>query len=293
MPPAAQAFSSDLKDAFPVLNLDEQALPYNVLDFEGKFYIDRCLAMGLSTATNIFGNMADGAIAILEEQLATTSDAGLTISIGFRVLNGDGSYSVELNDIKTVLGKLDLTGHPIKTFDFADIFEWLGFIWCISLRTCFLKEKKWLKYMAVVAPLLNKSASINLKDLEKVIGKLFHVTSVLWSGRLRLQALIAFQGKSKIRTPGFPFTSATPSVRSFTGGTASSPLAPPVVLFELHTPTSTPQFSPTLVSVESASLSKTRASTGLFRMDGIQKNHAQYRLCRGTWRASSLAGNNR
>ena len=90
-------------------------------------------------------------------------------------------FSYSLKDIDQISEQLGIPWQKKKDCDFSDSFTFTGFLWNIPLRTVTLPEAKKAKYRQAILD-WNKSRTHILHEVQKLHGKLLHVTQIVLMG---------------------------------------------------------------------------------------------------------------
>ncbi|GAA5880562.1 hypothetical protein JCM1840_002974 [Sporobolomyces johnsonii] len=188
-------FSSPRRGPLPSIN----ECIATVMCLDDSYYIDLALPMGLSTEA--WGSIANLLRNGLEEEWGAE---------GFRLRNWVDDFALMfarlLGGSRTATNtfvddRLDRLGLPRRKEKDRPIdpddptFPLIRFVWCVATKAVRLLEKKRVKFLARLDPLLNRSMRIHLEPLERVVGSLVHLAHVVPEGKFRLRALFVFSAE--------------------------------------------------------------------------------------------------
>ena len=172
---------------------------------KGLIHLDHVLNFGASPSPGIFGRVADAMVKILLNRGIEAVIKWVDDFIFFRYpsrrlsdTSYEFTYSAEL--IWTIAEELGWPWAPAKFVDFAQSFNYIGFLWNLSTKLVELPEKKKRKYLDRISS-WSYPSSHNLKETENIIGTLNHVCLVLPEGRSHLVSLFKFRGGFKSDRP--------------------------------------------------------------------------------------------
>lgn len=114
------------------------------------------------------------------------------------------SYPYSLQEVDTLSEFLGIPWQAEKDREFAESFVFTGFLWNIPEKTVAITEEKRIKYQSALRE-WQKSRTHVLKEVEKLHGKLLHITQVIPIGRSYLSNLEAFLALSR-KSPFKPLT---------------------------------------------------------------------------------------
>lgn len=97
----------------------------------------------------------------------------------------DMLFSCSIEDVDRVYRALGVPWQPSKDVAFSSVFPYTGFLWDIKNGTVALLEEKRLKYLAAIAD-WRKSPTHDLREAQKLYGKLLHVCHLIREGRAYL-----------------------------------------------------------------------------------------------------------
>jgi hypothetical protein len=117
----------------------------------------------------------------------------------------DHDYSYSDADIDSVSDHLGIVWESSKTVPFSVSIPYLGFTWDLDTHTVAVPERKKLKYLAAIEEWERRPAHA-LVEVQRLHGKLLHVTLVVPPGRAYLTSLEAMLGIFHDR----PFVPRTP-----------------------------------------------------------------------------------
>ena len=178
---------SDIAEAFRLIPLSPDC--YNLLGFklEGKYYYDRCLPMGASSACKIFEKFSDSLKFILKsifkvKHVVKVIDDFLFIGKTYEECN----YA--LNSFRTMCKFINVPIAEKKTVDPTHCLTFLGIQLDTLNNIASIPRDKILSYKNVLLDDLKKD-ELSLKDLQSLIGKLQFSTVIITCGRCFLRRL--------------------------------------------------------------------------------------------------------
>jgi hypothetical protein len=204
-PRGTQAAVFDVDAAFRNIPTHPSARPFLAIMIKGLIHLDHVLNFGASPSPGIFGRVADAMVKILLNRGIEAVIKWVDDFIFFRYpsrrlsdTSYEFTYSAEL--IWTIAEELGWPWAPAKFVDFAQSFNYIGFLWNLSTKLVELPEKKKRKYLDRISS-WSYPSSHNLKETENIIGTLNHVCLVLPEGRSHLVSLFKFRGGFKSDRP--------------------------------------------------------------------------------------------
>ncbi|GJE98771.1 hypothetical protein PsYK624_150070 [Phanerochaete sordida] len=105
----------------------------------------------------------------------------------------DAAFHYAAVDIDALSEPLGIPWEPSKDSPFAPVFVYTGFVWDLCARTVSLSEPKRSKYHAAILDWLSRRTHAR-SDVEKMHGRLQHVSSIVRGGRAYLTRLAAMLG---------------------------------------------------------------------------------------------------
>lgn len=109
-------------------------------------------------------------------------------------------YTCNLNDIDEISNQLGIPWEREKDQIWSSVVTFTGFVWDLEHKTVTLTEKKRQKYLEALKD-WQGSRTHNLKELQKLYGKLLHSALVIKSGRAYLTNLEKMLGTFQNEPP--------------------------------------------------------------------------------------------
>ena len=179
---------TDIKSAFRIIPVYPNDFPLLGMEWQGKFYIDKCLPMGCSPSCNIFETFSTALECIAMNKLNASAvihilDAFLFIAPPKEKCQGD------LNNFLTVCQRIGIPIANEKTMGPDRALQFAGIILDTALMEARLPEEKLQKCLSQ----LNYSCSrksVTLKELQSLIWLLNFAGCVVVPRRAFLRRLI-------------------------------------------------------------------------------------------------------
>lgn len=205
-PPGTIAASVDVEAAFRTIPIMPSQWKYIVVRVDERFFIDKCLPFGITTAVGVHGETVDALVGILkwigfDEVFKWVDDTTIwqTPTSASTSADGTTSFTYRFADLSQIFNLADYLGiplHPDKVQQFGSTITYVGFEWDIAKKSVSLPEKKRLKYLNKLVAFLETysphGAKLYLKPLESLHGSLMHCTFVIREGRAYLKATQRF-----------------------------------------------------------------------------------------------------
>ena len=179
--PGAYMAKADIKDAFRLIPLAPMDYELTGFTLQAKFYYDRCLPMGASSACNIFEKFSDALVFILKDTFRVKHIVKVLDDFLF-IGDTEGECADALESFLAIakLIRLPLAAH--KTVRPTTCLEFLGVQIDSANRMTALPLNKVSKYRDEVTELL-KLRHTTLNKFKSVIGKLSFATCIMPAGR--------------------------------------------------------------------------------------------------------------
>ena len=111
--------------------------------------------------------------------------------------DADAQFSYTMVDINVLCDDLGILWQAEKTMPWASSFIFTSLLWDLNVKTVTLSEAKCLKYLLAVCKWLAGLCTHSLEDIEKLYGKLLHISLVFPEGQAYLTSLKAALGTYK------------------------------------------------------------------------------------------------
>jgi len=195
--PGSMAMVIDAKEAFRQAPIIWHQRRFCIIEFCGRFYVDRCLPMGLTVATDLFGSLMD-VYRLYTEQLFAVLRLVTTNQVD-DILKLVQVWAMPKEDIRAAffavceeLG-LVIADKEGGIVEFTSTPPFLGFILDFGVRRSIsLKREKQIKYRDRVEAFVKNNCKADLEELESVTGYLAHAALVTTNGRAHLVSLYAW-----------------------------------------------------------------------------------------------------
>ncbi|KAF8627886.1 hypothetical protein AX17_006105, partial [Amanita inopinata Kibby_2008] len=106
----------------------------------------------------------------------------------FTARHPDQAHAYELEDIDNFSSHLGIPWQQAKDVPFTEVFDFIGMRWDIPNKTVTLTESKVIKYRAAISDWLATCTHM-ISELQKLYGKLMHVTNAIPQGCAYLTGL--------------------------------------------------------------------------------------------------------
>jgi hypothetical protein len=137
-PPGAQAATLDVDAAFRRCPVRPEQQNHFVIQWQGQFYVDHCVAFGGASACGVFGRVADAFIAICRRLNYAPVKKWVD---DFAFIRG-AIDAYQLDDLIALGDRLGWLWKHSKTCPFDEIFKYLGFLWSLRDRTVSIPDDK-------------------------------------------------------------------------------------------------------------------------------------------------------
>jgi hypothetical protein len=188
-PPGAEGATLDVDAAFRRCLVRPDQQNYFVVHWQGRCYIDHCVAFGGASACGVFGRIADAFIAICRKRDLSPCIKWVDDFVFLRFPRPhSGGFSFDLQDILKLGHSLGLLWKESKTQPFAPTFAYVGFEWSLLKCTVTIPSAKKAKYTSWLEPWC-LGVKVTSKEVDKLLGTLVHCSLAVPEGRSRLVAL--------------------------------------------------------------------------------------------------------
>lgn len=209
LPEGVVGRTDDAKSAFRQVPVRKEDRMWTVMEFEGGFYVDFCLPMGLSSSTDIWGRHVDvlraGADVILREQFSERGAQFLGLHnwvddlLQLAVLNGlDPTAATTI--CQDYYADAGVVLADEKGQDWSSVVLFQGLEWDLRLKIVSLPESKRLRALDKLSA-FRSSPWVTKDAIESICGYLSHISFVVEEGRFHLVSLF----KEKARFMKNPF----------------------------------------------------------------------------------------
>lgn len=180
---------SDIKHAFRLLPLHPNQYHLTGFCWKGKYYFDRCLPMGCSSACRLFESFSDALLWVLEHKCGTINvvkvlDDFLFVAPSLETCRASLNNFLSLCDFLKIPVASDKTVGPTRCLTF------LGFELDTVAMQARLPHIKQSEYLDLVRQSVGKR-TIKLVDLQRLLGKLNFASNVIRGGRPFLRRLFS------------------------------------------------------------------------------------------------------
>lgn len=200
-PEGTQAATLDIDSAFRNIPILPEHKPNFVIRVRpGEFYIDHVCPFGVSSGSGVQAEVMNAIVDIL-----TVSNPRLTLRvwvddvIAFREPSGRDErggwlYDHDIEDIFEQTKDLGVPWKLGKCFRHADRVVYVGLLWDLRDKSVSVPDSKRKQHLTGLNAFFKqaKSARVSLKDAQRIMGALSHLTFVYTDGRAYLPNLTAF-----------------------------------------------------------------------------------------------------
>lgn len=193
-PPGTQVAVFDVDSAYRNIPVHPEDQRHFCVSWNGKVYIDHCVAFGSASSAGLFGRVADCFVAIIQYHGAQQILKWVDDFIFFRYPSNSSTpyqYSYSSSLIFEVAHNLGLPWSLPKFHEFSASFTYLGFLWNIPDRSVQLPDAKKKKFSDRCNLWLSGSKQ-NLRSAQTLLGSLNHCCLVFRSARTHLFHLRSF-----------------------------------------------------------------------------------------------------
>ena len=179
---------TDIKSAFRIIPVSPNDFPLLGMEWQGKFYFDKCLPMGCSSSCNIFETFTTALEWVAMNKLNASAlihilDDFLIIAPSKEKCQGD------LNNFLTVCQRIGIPIAIGKTMGPDRALQFAGITLDTELMEFRLPEEKLDKCLSQLSYFCSRK-SVTLKELQALIGLLNFACCVVVPGRAFLRRLI-------------------------------------------------------------------------------------------------------
>ena len=179
---------TDIKSAFRIIPVSPNDFPLLGMEWQGKFYFDKCLPMGCSSSCNIFETFTTALEWVAMNKLNASAlihilDDFLFIAPSKEKCQGD------LNNFLTVCQRIGIPIAIGKTMGPDRALQFAGITLDTELMEVRLPEEKLDKCLSQLSYFCSRK-SVTLKELQALIGLLNFACCVVVPGRAFLRRLI-------------------------------------------------------------------------------------------------------
>ncbi|CAG7849706.1 SubName: Full=Uncharacterized protein {ECO:0000313/EMBL:KDN34221.1}; Flags: Fragment [Serendipita indica DSM 11827] len=198
-PDGAQGATIDWEAAFRNCPIRPEDWRYGVVEWNGKFWIDKAAKFGTKSSVGIF-ELPNRAFV----EICTRKELGMIIywvddlMIRRLPVRRDGEewiYGMGIAKILELGEELGIPFPPDKVRDFANITTYVGFDWHWQERAVSVSESKRKKNLALVQEVLEEGRKTSGERLQSLCGKLAHLGMIIPEGRTHTRALWATVAK--------------------------------------------------------------------------------------------------
>ena len=210
-PPGTEAATLDVDSAFQCCPITPSQQRNFVVHWNGLYYIDHDAPFRATSAGGVFGRVANAKSAILKLKKIGPSKNWVDDFVFFRfprMLLPSPVFSYSLTEIYTLAKRLGWPWKELKMRPFSEEFRYLGFSWNLTTKTVQIPEEKKLRYLGKLE-LWQADRKFNKKEVESVLGTLFHCSLAVPDGRSRLPSLSRFATSFNFLSS--PFIRKTPN----------------------------------------------------------------------------------
>jgi hypothetical protein len=191
--PGAQAATLDVDAAFRRCPVRPEQQNHFVIQWDGRFYVDHCVAFGGASACGIFGRVADAFIAICRQRgygpvKKWVDDFAFIRNI---IDPPAGLFAYQLEDLIELGIQLGWPWKSSKTHPFEEVFKYLGFQWSLRERTVSIPHEKRERYLLRLR-MWTAGCKVTQKEAEQILGTLVHCSLAVPEGRSRLVSISRF-----------------------------------------------------------------------------------------------------
>lgn len=187
-PPGTQVAVFDVDSAYRNIPVHPEDQCHFCVSWNGKVYIDHCVAFGSASSAGLFGRVADCFVAIVQYHGAQQVIKWVDDFIFFRYPSNSSApyqYSYSSSLIFDIACNLGLPWSLPKFHEFSASFTYLGFLWNIPDRSVQLPDAKKRKFSDRCNLWLSGSKQ-DLRSAQTLLGSLNHCCLVFRSARTHL-----------------------------------------------------------------------------------------------------------
>lgn len=215
-PHGTQVAVFDVDSAYRNIPVHPEDQRHFCVSWDGKVYIDHCVAFGSASSAGLFGRIADCFVDIIQAHGAQQVLKWVDDFIFFRYPSSSFEpyhYSYNSSLIFDIANQLGLPWSFPKFHDFSTSFTYLGFQWNIPDRSVQLPDAKKRKFSQRCNLWLSGSKQ-NLRSAQTLLGSLNHCCLVYRSARTHLFQLRSFVARFPPSASPFLSLPVPPPLRS-------------------------------------------------------------------------------
>lgn len=179
---------TDIKSAFRIIPIAPRDFPLLGIEWQGKFYFDKCLPMGCSSSCQIFETLSTGLEWIATNKLRASAVIHILDDFLF-IAPSEEKCRVDLNSFLCLCQRIGVPIANEKTTGPARVLQFAGITLDTDLMEARLPEDKLEKCRSCLNEFLTRK-SVSLKELQSLIGLLNFACCVVVPGRAFLRRLI-------------------------------------------------------------------------------------------------------
>lgn len=179
---------TDIKSAFRIIPVAPSDFSLLGMEWQGKFYFDKCLPMGCSSSCNIFETFSTALEWIAKNKLHASSVIHILDDFLF-MGPSEAKCQVDLDNFLCLCRRIGVPIADEKTMGPATALQFAGITLDTVLMEARLPEDKLDKCRAQLVDFCSRK-SVTLKELQSLIGLLNFACCVVVPGRAFLRRLI-------------------------------------------------------------------------------------------------------
>ena len=178
----------DLSDAYRMVPIKHSDWRFLGMVVGNEIFIDRCLPMGAASSCHTFQSISNA----LSWIVSTTSPVGLQvfnyIDDFFLLGHSEEECPAGLNYLLAIFKELGVPVSPTKTISPTQSIIFLGIGVNAATKTLFVPKEKAQKTNSASRSFLSEKSS-RVKEWQRILGKLMHLSEVISSGRIYLSSV--------------------------------------------------------------------------------------------------------
>ena len=186
--PGCLLSKTDIQDSYRLIPIHPSDYPLLAIQYNGMFYVDKCLQMGCASACKIFDTFSSSLRWIAQHKLGIQHSVHLLDDFLF-VQSPELPYNAYLSSFLRVCEEIGVPISHKKTVSCTTKLTFLGIELDTVTMQARLDQEKLNKCISQITLALNKK-KIKLRDLQSLIGLLNFCCCVLRPGRAFLRRLI-------------------------------------------------------------------------------------------------------
>lgn len=168
-----------------------------LLDFEGGILLDTRVTFGGVAGCGTFGQVADAWKQVMQSKFGFLR-AFRWVDNTLFVKKADGSNNTKMTDVVKLSEEMGVVSNTKKWKEFAYEQKYLGMIWNGRDKTVRLPQDKIKKRLCQIRK-FRSEGGVNYKAAEKMVGRLYHLTSIYPQLRCHCMALYHWMAEWKNR----------------------------------------------------------------------------------------------